>query len=228
MVRAAMSSHPPPEQTPWGPIGTWANMLLVDHGIFRTFYNTRSRVSPRMWRSSQPWPYQLRAAAEAGVKTVINLRGRRRCGAYYLEVATCQALGLTLIDAPIGSREAPRRDRVLTALDLFDSIAYPALMHCKSGADRAGFMAALFLLTAEGRPLAEAMGQLSWRYGHIKAAKTGILDAFFAAYAAYAAGPAPRPFRDWVTEIYDPAALSAGFKADWWANRVTDTLLRRE
>ena len=29
------------------------DMLLADHGILRTFFNTRRRVSDELWRSSQ-------------------------------------------------------------------------------------------------------------------------------------------------------------------------------
>ena len=53
------------------------------------------------------------------------------------------------------------------------------MMHCKSGADRAGLMAALYLLIAK-QPAREAVKQLTWKYGHVKQAKTGVLDAFFA------------------------------------------------
>ena len=30
----------------------WANMLLVDHGIFRLAYLNAHRVTPRLWRSA--------------------------------------------------------------------------------------------------------------------------------------------------------------------------------
>ena len=40
----------------------------------------------------------------------------------------------------------------------------------------------LYLILMEGRPVEEAMRQLTWRFGHIRAGKTGVLDAFFEAY----------------------------------------------
>ena len=57
------------------------------------------------------------------------------------------------------------------------------ILHCKSGADRAGFVAALYLIVHEGRSVDEALRQLSARYGHFRFSKTGILDAFFERYA---------------------------------------------
>ena len=52
-------------------------------------------------------------------------------------------------------------------------LEYPVLVHCKSGADRAGLFAALFLILREGATVAEAREELSPRYGHFRHAKTG-------------------------------------------------------
>jgi len=112
------------------------------------------------------------------------------------------------------------------ARDLFAALDGPALLHCKSGADRAGLMAALWLLIHRQRPVAEAARQLSFKYLHVKQAKTGLLDAFLQAYAPHeAAGMA---FFDWVDAIYDPDQLTGDFVSRGWANRLTDDILRRE
>jgi hypothetical protein len=109
---------------------------------------------------------------------------------------------------------------------LFTEMNLPAMMHCKSGADRAGLMAALYLLIVEKRPAREAAKQLAWKYGHVKQAKTGLLDAFFAAYFPYE--DRGMAFFDWVDEIYDPDAITRDFKAKGWAVRLTDSILHRE
>ncbi len=101
----------------------------------------------------------------------------------------------------------------------------PALMHCKSGADRAGFAAGLTLLF-EGAPAAIAIRQLSLRHLHIRQSSTGILDAFFLRYAAEAEGK--KPFLDWVWEDYDADALRDQFQARGIARFVNDRLLARE
>ena len=113
-----------------------------------------------------------------------------------------------------------------SAKSLFAEIDKPLLMHCKSGADRAGLMAALYLLIAENQPASVALRQLAWRYGHVRAAKTGLLDAFFAAYLPYE--EVGMPFFYWVDKIYDPEQLTADFQVQGWATRLTDTILRRE
>ena len=71
-------------------------------------------------------------------------------------------------------------------------------------------MSALYLIIAKERPAREAMGQLAWKYGHVKAAKTGLIDAF-SSYLPYE--DQGMAFFDWVETIYDPQDLAASFKA---------------
>ena len=124
-------------------------------------------------------------------------------------------------------REAPTAATILEAKALFEGMAYPALIHCKSGADRAGFAAALYLVLREGVPVREAMGQLSPRYGHFRFAKTGILDAFFARYLVEGEARGIG-FLDWVEHHYDPAALTRSFRTRAWSSFLVDRVLRRE
>ena len=122
----------------------------------------------------------------------------------------------------------PEKSTLREAAKLFQTMDYPVLMHCKSGADRAGFFAALYLHLHEGRPVSEAMGQLSLRYGHVKAAKTGMLDRFLERYAADTGGTDPANFLPWVEEVYDPAAFAAEFQTSRTGAFLVDRVLRRE
>jgi protein tyrosine/serine phosphatase len=208
-------------------ISAWMNMVFVDHGIFRLVYLNRHRVSPRFWRAAQPTPRQITQSARAGIKTIVNLRGGREFGSWPLEREACGVAGLHLVDFVIRSRGAPDRDKVASAKVFFDGLSYPVLAHCKSGADRAGFMATLYLLVHESRPLDEALKQLSWRYGHFKFAKTGILDAFFEHYRVEGLNKG-LDFQTWVETIYDPEALERDFKTKPWADWFVEHILRRE
>jgi protein tyrosine/serine phosphatase len=205
----------------------WTNMLLVDHGIFRLAYLNAHRVTPRLWRSAQPAPGQIAAFARRGVKTIVNLRGGREHGSWPLQKESCERHGIRLVDFVLRSRGAPDRETILGAQAFFAELEEPALVHCKSGADRAGFFSALYLLIHEQRPLAEAMSQLSLRYGHFRFAKTGILDAFFDAYRreGEAKGIA---FLDWVATSYDPDRLEREFKPGLLSSLIADRLMRRE
>jgi protein tyrosine/serine phosphatase len=162
-----------------------------------------------------------------GIRTVVNLRGRNDSGWYVLEVESCRRAGLELVDFPVKSRDTPARETIHAAKRLFDTIRYPALLHCKSGADRAGFMSALYLLLREDRPLEEALEQLHWRYGHIRQAKVGMIDYFFEQYRTDCER-APMPFLSWVDRVYDPGQVKATFLSQWWANLLVDKILRRE
>jgi protein tyrosine phosphatase (PTP) superfamily phosphohydrolase (DUF442 family) len=217
---------------PWlrrtaGPLVDTIDMLFIDHGIFRYFYRNRHEIAPGAWRSAQPAPRDLRRYAREGIKTIVNLRGVRDCGAYRLEVRTCALTGLRLVDFPVKSRATPEPETIRAAERLFREIEYPVLMHCKSGADRAGLMATLYMILKERRPVAEALKQLSWRFGHFRQASTGILDHVFERYLADNPNDEV-PFETWVATRYDPAVVGSSFKAKGWANFIVNRVLLRE
>jgi protein tyrosine/serine phosphatase len=99
--------------------------------------------------------------------------------------------------------------------------------HCKSGADRAGLFATLYCIFQLNQPVEEAMKQLSWKYGHFKQAKTGMLDFMFESYLKDTKD-APKSFLDWVDDDYNPQEIKKNFHASSWATFITDKLLRRE
>ena len=210
-------------------LSAFFDMWLVDHGFIRDIYCNIHPVADGVWRSAQPAPHHLRRAKRKGIRTVLNLRGRRdTCGSYILERDACQELGLALVDFPIRSRGLLERETLLAAAQVFNDIEYPVLMHCKSGADRAGFMAALFLFLYRGVPLRQAMKtHLSLLYGHVRQAKTGVIDFFFERFLE-TAGDSPQAFLDWVATAYDRPSLEAEFHESWVAGLVIDWILRRE
>ena len=97
----------------------------------------------------------------------------------------------------------------------------PVLIHCKSGADRTGLAAALYLLVIEGQPIEVAKRQLSFRYIHVSYTATGILDHFLRVYED-AFRDSGIGFLEWMRTAYDPAELTASF-ARW---RAGDRSLR--
>jgi len=204
----------------------WVELMAKDHGVLRLWWHNLHQIDIDMWRSNQPTPRRIEQAAQLGIRTIINLRGPRSDGGWRLEAEACGRHGLKLVDFTTRSRAAPDKQMLYDTKSLFDRIEGPALLHCKSGADRAGLMSALYLLMKKNRPVAEASRQLSLRYLHVKQAKTGLLDAFLAAYAPYEAER--MAFFDWVKDIYDPEKLQAEFLSSSWADRLIDQLLKRE
>ncbi len=210
-----------------GRLGAWSDSLFVDHAVFRTVWTNFAEVIPgKLYRSNHPTPARLAAFARRHhLRTLINLRGPRFCGSDALSRETAARLGLDHVYMAFESRGAPHRDRILGFAALWREIRFPALMHCKSGADRAGLAAGLAILF-EGAAASDAQAQLSWRFGHWKSARTGILDAFFLRYAQDAEGRIS--FLDWVEHEYDEVRLRRDFVAHGLASFLTDRILRRE
>jgi protein tyrosine/serine phosphatase len=214
--------------TPRGRRNAWIDALFVDHAFLRILWTNFAAVKPgRLYRSNHPTPGNLAAfTRKVGLKTLINLRGQAKNGSDALSRDSAAKLGLEFYDMALESRGAPHKDRILRFADILATMRSPALIHCKSGADRAGLAAGLFILI-EGGTVAEAFKQLSLRFGHIKQSKTGILDAFFLTYQRDGEAKGKK-FLDWVREDYSEDSLRASYKANALAGFINDRLLARE
>ncbi len=216
--------------TPGGRLHAYLDYLWKDHAYLRLGFQNAHWISPELVRTNQPWPFHLAWWRRQGVRSVINLRGGGfETSFYVLEREACRRLGLVLIDFPVSSREAPSAAQVLAAKSLFQTVAYPAVMHCKSGADRAGLMSVLYAHFRLGMPLRQAVAQeLNGRHLHLREGKTGVLDYVFERYFAEGE-PRGETFEAWVQRPdYDPKAIKAAFKPAWLGGLITERLLRRE
>ena len=149
----------------------------------------------------------------------------RNCSSFFLEKEACEKYNIKLINFPVTSRAAPKIQTILAAKKLFNEIEYPVIMHCKSGADRAGLMSALYLILHKNIAVDEAKKQLSFKYLHIKHAKTGILDAFFDSYLNEHNN---KGFLNWVNTTYSPEKLKLSFKVKKLSEILSTYILRRE
>jgi protein tyrosine/serine phosphatase len=203
------------------------DLMWRDHGFLRLRFQNKHWLDEQMVRTNQPSPEQIADWAKAGIRTIINLRGESPAGFHVLEREACKTHHIAMENFRVKSRDTHPAEIIFGARDLFQRIAYPALMHCKSGADRAGFMAALYMHFQKGQRIEQAMQQLSLRTLHMKAGKTGMLDFFFQSYLEHAAKN-PVSFSDWVEMEYDPAQVKASFMSSWWGNILTEKVLKRE
>ena len=214
--------------TGWGRFKAYWSSVWGDHAFLRVGFSNAHWIGPDMVRAAQPWPFQLRWWKRDGIKTIINLRGGFDTGFHELEREACERLGLAMVDFTVTSRAVPKREVVLGARDLFETIEYPALMHCKSGADRAGIMSVFYRHFHLGEPIRDAMTELGLRTLHVKQGKTGVLDYVFERYLEEAE-PRGISFIDWVqSNAYDPVKIKADFHESWWGSLITEKLLRRE
>src|SRR6056297_697764 len=125
---------------------------LFDHAFLRSFWTNFFQIAPGVYRSNQPTHRRFIRYKAMGIRTVVNLRGEDRFAHYLLERESCEALGLTLVDAKLWAREAAPRKRIVHVIETLRAAERPLVFHCKSGADRAGFVAALYLLVFENAP----------------------------------------------------------------------------
>ena len=199
----------------------------MDHAVFRLVWDNFAEVVPGKWyRANHPTPGRIaRVARRHGIRTILNLRGARHCGSEALSREAAERLGLDHLFMPFESRGAPHRERILRFHTIWQTVTTPVLMHCKSGADRAGLASGLVVMF-EGGSAVDALEQLSWRFGHFRRAASGILDAFFLRYQAEAEGRVP--FLDWVAHEYDEEALRRDFRASGISSFLNDRVLRRE
>ena len=209
-----------------GRLATYMHYFFHDHAYVRLGFSNAHWISDEMVRANQPWPFQVRQWRDRGIRTIINLRGMD--SHTVLEADACKRAGVKMVRFAISSRGIPNRSHVLGAKAMFDEIEYPAMMHCKSGMDRVGLMSALYLHFRKGQTIAEAVDQLHFRFGHIRAGMTGVLDYFFERYLADEAATGIG-FEDWINrDDYDPEVMIQAFKSTLWGNLLTEKLLRRE
>lgn len=200
--------------TPAARRAAWWHFQLLDHAFLRVWWTNFSRVADGVYRSNQPSPARLARYRDRGIRTVINLRGDSMASPVLFEKEACADLGLTLVSVEgFSARRLPGRDAIRRLEAVFRTAEKPFVFHCKSGSDRAGLAAALYLLLIEGAPAAQAARQLDWRYIHLKRTETGVLDHMLRVYAAEGEAKGIS-FSDWLDRSYDPEAIAASFR-DW-------------
>ncbi len=185
---------------------------LLDHAFLRALWANFHEISPGVWRSNHPSPRRLRKYHAMGIRTILSLRGANGQSPYLFEKETCDDIGIRLINLGLSASKLAERNVLLGLLDEFEQIERPFVMHCKSGADRAGLASVLYLLHMTDTPIAQAKRQLSLRYLHIRSSATGILDHMIENYEAHQKKE-QMPIRTWIEECYDRESLSAEFSA---------------
>jgi undecaprenyl-diphosphatase len=159
-----------------GSFGSYSALLLATG-------NVHTVVDGVLYRSAQLNKGQFETVIrQHGIKSILNLRGGHLTDPWYSdEIEVSKELGITHFDYPISARRHVTPEQIADILSIVRSAPKPLLVHCRSGADRTGLVAALFLLDAEHADPAEADRQLSLIYGHFPylLSKTVAMDQSF-------------------------------------------------
>lgn len=191
-------------------INDYINLYLKDQGLIRSIYNNFHAITGDVYRSSQPSPSMIsRYKKKYNIKTIINLRGETPYGFFKLEKERCKDLGIKLINIKMNSKKLMSKTEIYQLLNIFDTLEYPVLFHCKSGADRTSFLAALYILH-NSKDINLATKQLSLKYLHLKNSSAGILDLFFTIYKTHSNNS--KDFYDWLENHYDMDEITTLFK----------------
>ena len=100
------------------------------------------------------------------IKSVINLRGDSDGDWYTDELKITTVQGAQHYDLGMWAEEQPDAKTIKRMFEILKTAPRPLLIHCNSGSDRTGLVAAVYKHFIEGRSAKEAAQQLSFRYGH--------------------------------------------------------------
>ena len=162
-------------------------VLLIPAGYFIAIFGNGNfhAVTPgEAYRCAQPDYSRLEHYMKTyGIRSIINLRGRNAGDKWYRdEIKFSAANGITHYDVGLSASSEPTARQVHELMVIFRTAPRPVLIHCKSGADRSGLVAAMWKMAVDGQPEPEADRQLSIRFGHIPIAGTSAMDHFFLAW----------------------------------------------
>lgn len=103
------------------------------------------------------------------IKTVINLQGDRPGYQWYdQEMAAMAEMGVTHYDISMATENIPRKENLVRLLEIYKTAERPILVHCRSGADRAGEASAIYAMEFMGQSKKEALKQLHLKFLHVE------------------------------------------------------------
>jgi protein tyrosine phosphatase (PTP) superfamily phosphohydrolase (DUF442 family) len=176
--------------------------------------NFRTVIPGQVYRSGQLSADALfNRITDRRLRSIINLRGANPGESWYDEERAVTARqGVLHYDLPTDSEFPPSPAELRELIQLLDKCERPVLIHCQSGIDRTGLVAAVCVLLGEDGSPALARQQLGLWYGHLPwRTNTARQRAFVGQYEQWLAEHGqehnPARFREWSVRVYQgPAA----------------------
>jgi protein tyrosine/serine phosphatase len=161
------------------PVGAYAGYLVYTG-------NLHAVANGVVYRSAELSKDEFATAIhDYKLRSILNLRGAHPGEAWYDdEIAASRAAGIDHYDYPMSAKRLVRQSQIEAVLKLVRNAPKPLLIHCRSGSDRSGLVAALFRFAVQHASAADADRQLSLLYGHFPylTSKTSAMDKSFWAF----------------------------------------------
>ena len=160
-------------------------LILGAINLFYIFlFGNFHQIDKNAYRSGQLYTKNLlNKLKKYKIKSIINLRGENTFKSpwYEYEKNIAKELNITLINFKIGSRDYIDFNKSMQLVNILKNAPKPILIHCRSGADRTSFAAALYEFAIKHESVKKAKEQLSFYYGHLPyfGSKTIEMDKSF-------------------------------------------------
>jgi protein tyrosine/serine phosphatase len=194
---ASVARHGTPIAKPIAALIRWTKIGVITAGViagsigsywglvqYNGNFHTVSEGT--LYRSAQLSKSELQAAVrDRGVRSILNLRGAHPGQPWYDdEIAASKQLDVAHYDYGLSAKRVVTGKQIYEILDIIRNAPKPLLVHCKSGADRSGLVAALYRYADEHTSADEADRQLSLVYGHFPylMSQTKAMDDSFWAF----------------------------------------------
>jgi tyrosine-protein phosphatase SIW14 len=132
--------------------GLWADNGSVPAAGVANFH----QVDANVYRGAQPTPEGLKALADLGVKTIVDLRhGKEHSDE---EQKAAERLGMRYINVPMEGLNAPTDQQVANLLAVLNAADQGAVfVHCREGKDRTGAVVAFYRIAHDHWPNDKAL-----------------------------------------------------------------------
>ncbi len=133
------------------------------------YHNFHTVEKGKLYRSAQPSPkYLEKIITQKNIKTIINLRGKNKEARWWKdEKAITEKYGIKFINIALSANQLTSDQKMEELIEHFITSPKPILIHCRSGRDRTGEVAALWVYFYQ-KNLKKALNQLSFfPYTHL-------------------------------------------------------------
>jgi len=173
------------------------------------------------YRSSQLTGAALeRYTIQYGLHALVNLRGSNpECPWYWDELDAAARLGLRHYDIGVDSRY-PYADEMRELIETLETCPRPVLLHCNSGVDRTGTVAAIaVLLLDDSATPATAEEQFSWTHLQLPWRTNAIsqrefLDLYRQWLSQHELAHSRAVFRRWALDYYERPAEEPAYSGE--------------